>query len=166
MRWAASRAGSADTSEWTEAAVDRIDLICPPNLSYAEPRTAGLSLSRSAQRSSILARIRESRSFAEAVGIPARSSIEISRCWARNRIAQRTKDALAAAKTRGQRLGNPDIGKARKVEAEEHAQHLRLIIKPARGLPAKRISAILNDRKVTTWWRVEGHSSYPIVDPS
>jgi DNA invertase Pin-like site-specific DNA recombinase len=67
----------------------------------------------------------------------------------RNRIAQRTKEALAAAKARGQQLGNPDIGKLRKAEAEERATHLRSIIEPLRGLPAKRISAILNDRKVT-----------------
>ena len=62
----------------------------------------------------------------------------------RNRIAQRTREALAAAKARGQQLGNPDIGKLRK----ERATHLRSIIEPLRGLPAKRISAILNDRKV------------------
>ena len=55
----------------------------------------------------------------------------------RNRIAQRTKEALAAAKARGQQLGNPDIGKARKAEAEEHAQHLRPIVESLRGLPAK-----------------------------
>ena len=66
----------------------------------------------------------------------------------RNRIAQRTKEALAAAKARGQRLGNPDIGHARKAEADLHAAQLRHIIEPLRELPAKRISAILNDRKV------------------
>jgi hypothetical protein len=68
----------------------------------------------------------------------------------RSRIAQRTKDALAAAKARGQQLGNPDIGKLRKAEAEERATHLRAIIEPLRSLPAKRISTVLNDRKITT----------------
>jgi DNA invertase Pin-like site-specific DNA recombinase len=66
----------------------------------------------------------------------------------RNRIAQRTKEALAAAKARGQQLGNPDIGKLRKAEAEERAAHLRPILEPLCSLPAKRISAILNERKV------------------
>jgi len=66
----------------------------------------------------------------------------------RNRIAQRTKEALAAAKARGQQLGNPDIGKLRKAEADLLAGRLRYIIEPLRSLSAKRISAILNDRKV------------------
>jgi DNA invertase Pin-like site-specific DNA recombinase len=66
----------------------------------------------------------------------------------RNRIAQRTKEALAAAKARGQQLGNPDIGRLRKAEAQERAAHLRAVIEPLRGLSAKRISAVLNDRKV------------------
>jgi DNA invertase Pin-like site-specific DNA recombinase len=66
----------------------------------------------------------------------------------RSRIAQRTKEALAAAKARGQQLGNPDIGKLRRAEAEERATHLRSIIEPLRSLPAKRISAVLNERKV------------------
>jgi DNA invertase Pin-like site-specific DNA recombinase len=66
----------------------------------------------------------------------------------RNRIAQRTKEALAAAKARGQQLGNPDIGSVRKAEADLHAAQLRHIIEPLRQLSAKRISAILNDRKV------------------
>jgi len=68
----------------------------------------------------------------------------------RNRIAQRTKEALAAAKARGQQLGNPDIGNIRKAEAAERASPLRSILEPLRGLPAQRISAILNDRKITT----------------
>ena len=50
----------------------------------------------------------------------------------RNRIAQRTKEALAAAKARGQQLGNPDIGNARKAEADLHAAQLRHIIEPLR----------------------------------
>jgi len=66
----------------------------------------------------------------------------------RNRIAQRTKEALAAARARGQQLGNPDIGNDRKAEADLHAEQLRHIIEPLRSLSAKRISAILNDRKV------------------
>jgi len=68
----------------------------------------------------------------------------------RNRIAQRTKEALAAAKARGQQLGNPDIGIVRKAEAEVHARHLRPIVEPLRGLPAKRISIILNNRGIAT----------------
>jgi DNA invertase Pin-like site-specific DNA recombinase len=66
----------------------------------------------------------------------------------RNLIAQRTKEALAAAKARGQQLGDPGIGNARKAEADLRAAQLRPMIEPLRGLPAKRISAILNDRKV------------------
>jgi len=66
----------------------------------------------------------------------------------RNRIAQRTKEALAAAKARGQQLGNPDIGNARKAEADLHAAQLWHIIEPLRQLSAKRISTILNDQKV------------------
>jgi len=66
----------------------------------------------------------------------------------RERIAQRTREALAAAKARGQQLGDPNIGKLRKAEADEHATQLRSIIEPLRSLPAKRISAILNDRKI------------------
>ncbi|MHC2626354.1 DNA invertase Pin-like site-specific DNA recombinase [Bradyrhizobium huanghuaihaiense] len=68
----------------------------------------------------------------------------------RERIAQRTREALTAAKARGQLLGNPGIGEARKAEADQHAEHFRPIIEPIRNLPAKRISMILNDRGVTT----------------
>jgi DNA invertase Pin-like site-specific DNA recombinase len=66
----------------------------------------------------------------------------------RHRIAQRTREALAAAKARGQQLGNPDIGKARKAEADLRAAQLRHLVEPLRELPAQRISAILNHRKV------------------
>jgi DNA invertase Pin-like site-specific DNA recombinase len=66
----------------------------------------------------------------------------------RERIAQRTREALAAAKARGQQLGNSNIGKLRQAEAEERAKDLRSIVEPLRALPAKRISAILNERKV------------------
>jgi DNA invertase Pin-like site-specific DNA recombinase len=68
----------------------------------------------------------------------------------RNRIAQRTKEALAAAKARGQQFGNPGIGNLRKAEAEERASQLRSIIEPLRYLPPKWISAVLNERKITT----------------
>ncbi|MCA1382694.1 MULTISPECIES: recombinase family protein [unclassified Bradyrhizobium] len=68
----------------------------------------------------------------------------------RERIAQRTREALAAAKARGQVLGNSSIGQARKAEADLNAEHFRSIIEPLRDLPAKRISVILNDRGVTT----------------
>jgi DNA invertase Pin-like site-specific DNA recombinase len=68
----------------------------------------------------------------------------------RGRIAQRTREALAAAKARGQKLGNSEIGKARKEEADAHAEHLRSIIEPLCALPAKRISIVLNERGVTT----------------
>ncbi|MGM4875781.1 recombinase family protein [Bradyrhizobium sp. 956_D2_N1_5] len=68
----------------------------------------------------------------------------------RERIAQRTREALAAAKARGQMLGNPAIGEARKAEADLHAEHFRPVLGPLRHLPAKRISVILNDRGVTT----------------
>jgi DNA invertase Pin-like site-specific DNA recombinase len=66
----------------------------------------------------------------------------------RNRIAQRTREALAAAKARGQQLGDPNIGHLRQVEAIERAKGLQSVIDPLRNLPAKRISEILNERKI------------------
>jgi DNA invertase Pin-like site-specific DNA recombinase len=67
----------------------------------------------------------------------------------RERIAQRTREALTAAKARGQQLGDPDIGQLRQAEAAERANRLRSIIEPLRDIPAKRISEILNQRKIT-----------------
>src|SRR4051812_35471072 len=63
----------------------------------------------------------------------------------RERIAQRTREALAAAKARGQVLGNVEIGKARKAEADLPAKHFRPVFEPLRNLAAKRISVILNE---------------------
>ncbi|KGT73016.1 recombinase family protein [Bradyrhizobium japonicum] len=68
----------------------------------------------------------------------------------RERIAQRTREALAAAKARGQMLGNAAIGEARKAEADLHAEQFRSIFEPLRDLPAKRISVILNERGIAT----------------
>lgn len=68
----------------------------------------------------------------------------------RERIAQRTREALAAAKARGQMLGNAAIGEARKAEANLHAEQFRPIFEPLRNLPAKRISVILNERGIAT----------------
>lgn len=66
----------------------------------------------------------------------------------RERIAQRTREALAAPEARGQKLGNSGLGRARKEEADVHAQRLRTVIEPLRNLPAKRISIILNERSI------------------
>jgi DNA invertase Pin-like site-specific DNA recombinase len=66
----------------------------------------------------------------------------------RERIAQRTREALLAAKARGQQLGNPGIGQLRHAEAIERANGLRSIIEPLSKMPAARISAILNERKI------------------
>jgi len=51
----------------------------------------------------------------------------------RSRISERTKEALAAAKARGQQLGDPEIGHVRKAEADLHAAQLRHIIEPLRA---------------------------------
>src|SRR3954463_1429590 len=57
----------------------------------------------------------------------------------RERIAQRTREALAAAKARGQVLGNPEIGRARQEEADVNAEQFRFIVEPLRALSAARI---------------------------
>src|SRR3954454_13515610 len=53
----------------------------------------------------------------------------------RERIAQRAGEALAAAKARGQKLGNSEIGRARQEEADVNAEQLRSLVEPLRGLP-------------------------------
>jgi DNA invertase Pin-like site-specific DNA recombinase len=68
----------------------------------------------------------------------------------RSRIAQRTREALAAAKARGQQLGDPEIGKRNRAAADAHAERLRAIVTPLAGQTRRAIAKHLNDRRVPT----------------
>ena len=85
----------------------------------------------------------------------------------RNRIAQRTKEALAAAKARGQQLGNPDIGNARKAEADLHAAQLRHIIEPLREPSGETDLSYLErpEGRGAARWKLAGHAGDPPVGP-
>jgi DNA invertase Pin-like site-specific DNA recombinase len=75
-------------------------------------------------------------------------------------ISQRTKAALAAAKARGQALGNPRLSDARviahgrlKADAEAHAAAVLPAIREAQAAGAKslrQIAAALNGRGIAT----------------
>ena len=75
-------------------------------------------------------------------------------------ISQRTKAALAAAKARGQVLGNPRLDEARAIgnalqknEADAHADAVMLAIREAQAAGAKslrQIAAALNGRGIAT----------------
>ena len=75
-------------------------------------------------------------------------------------ISQRTKAALAAAKARGQVLGNPNLAEARavahaglKAAAEAHAEAVMPVIREAQASGAKslrQIAAALNGRGIAT----------------
>ena len=86
----------------------------------------------------------------------------------RTLISQRTKAALAAAKARGVKLGNPNLdairgsgGEAGKAEAERFAGTVLPIIKQVKKAGAttlQQIADALNDRGVAT---ARGGSWYP-----
>ena len=65
-------------------------------------------------------------------------------------ISQRTKAALAEAKRRGVRLGNPEQAKANRVKAEAHAERLRPVLTELRDLPSGAIAAELAKRAIPT----------------
>jgi len=68
----------------------------------------------------------------------------------RRMIAQRTKDALAAARARGVRLGNAEQARINCDVAQAFAESLREIVWPYRLLPSRRLAAILNGRGIKT----------------
>jgi DNA invertase Pin-like site-specific DNA recombinase len=66
-------------------------------------------------------------------------------------ISRRTKDALAAKKAQGVALGGLRAhGAQAREDAIERAEQLRPIFDELAGLSARKIAAVLNERKVTT----------------
>jgi DNA invertase Pin-like site-specific DNA recombinase len=83
----------------------------------------------------------------------------------RTLISQRTKAALAAAKARGVKLGNPNLdairgsgGEAGKAEAERTVLPIIKQVKKAGATTLQQIADSLNDRGVAT---ARGGSWYP-----
>ena len=68
----------------------------------------------------------------------------------RRKISLRTKQALAAAKAGGQKLGNPKQAKANKRKADRYAKTLRPILIELRHLPVEKIADELSKRKIAT----------------
>ena len=68
----------------------------------------------------------------------------------RRNISIRTKQALAAAKARGVRLGNVEQAKENKREADRYAKTLRPILIELRHLPVEKIADELTKQKVAT----------------
>jgi DNA invertase Pin-like site-specific DNA recombinase len=64
----------------------------------------------------------------------------------RRNISIRTKQALAAAKARGVRLGNAEQAKLNKHEADRYAETVRPILIELRHLPVEKIADELTKR--------------------
>jgi DNA invertase Pin-like site-specific DNA recombinase len=65
-------------------------------------------------------------------------------------ISKRTKDALAAARARGQQLGSPNSCALQAARSVSFAESLRAIVEPIIHLPSRAIAAHLNDRGIAT----------------
>lgn len=76
----------------------------------------------------------------------------------RRDIAQRTKDALGAAKARGKKLGNPNGGAQEAALALAFAKQMQPIIAPVINLSATRIANFLNQTGRKT---AEGKAWHP-----
>ncbi|MBR1172985.1 recombinase family protein [Bradyrhizobium sp. KB893862 SZCCT0404] len=68
----------------------------------------------------------------------------------REQIAERTRQALAAAKRRGVKLGNPTAAAHNKSAADAYAETLRPAIAPLAGLTTRAIAAHLNSQGIMT----------------
>ena len=68
----------------------------------------------------------------------------------RRLISARTKAALAAAKARGVKLGNPRLAEGNRSAALERAEALRPLLTEWRGRPSRAIAADLNARSIPT----------------
>jgi DNA invertase Pin-like site-specific DNA recombinase len=68
----------------------------------------------------------------------------------RRLISVRTKAALAAAKARGVKLGNPGLAEGNRAAALERAEALRPLMTEWRGRPLRAIAAELNARSWPT----------------
>jgi len=69
----------------------------------------------------------------------------------RRLISQRTRDALAAKKAQGVRLGGLNAGGIkRRDEALDRAEQLRPVFVELAGLSTRAVAAVLNERKIPT----------------
>lgn len=68
----------------------------------------------------------------------------------RELIAQRTKEALGAAKRRGVQLGNAKQAALNASDAQAFAENLRPEVMPMINLSSRRIASVLNARGLTT----------------